>query len=149
MNACAFFLRGGAYERCLRETLDRLALPRVVHLLGPRDDVPSLMRSADLFVFPSRTEGLPNALLEAMSAACPIVTTDVPGCHDLVTHERTGLLVPYGDTSALANAMRRLLMDPAFARTLGRAASDEVDRRWHIRNTFDAYETLYREALRD
>ncbi len=144
------FLAGaGAYESRLRESIDRLALQRVVQLLGPREDVPSLMRSADLFVFPSRTEGLPNALLEAMSAACPIVTTDVPGCRDLVIHQRSGLLVPYGDTSALANAMQRLLVDPNLARSLGRAASDDVDRRWHIRNTFDAYEALYREALRD
>jgi len=142
-----FLAGGGTYETRLRETIERLALTGVVHLLGPREDVPALMRSADLFVFPSRTEGLPNALLEAMSAGCPIVTTDVPGCRDLVAHERTGLLVPYCDTPALANAMQRLIGDPILARTLGRAASDEVDRQWHIRSTFDAYEALYREAL--
>lgn len=146
-RARLFLAGGGAYEPRIREIVDRLGIQGSVHLLGPRDDVPSLLRSADLFVFPSRTEGLPNALLEAMSAGCPIVTTDVPGCHDLVTDGRTGLKVPYGDTSALANAMRRLIEDPVLARALGRAASDEVEHRWHIRETFNSYERLYREAL--
>lgn len=124
-----------------------LTLADRVHLLGPRDDVPSLLKAADVFAFPSRTEGLPNALLEAMAAGCPIVTTDVPGCHDLVTSDRTGLVVPYGDTQVLAEAMERLLADREFARRLGQAAAQEVAEHWTVAATYAAYSRLYDDAL--
>ena len=135
----------------LRAELDRriatLNLGDRVHLIGNRDDVASLLRCADLFVFPSRTEGLPNALLEAMAAGLPIVTTDAPGCRDLVTDERTGLQVPYGDTSSLARAMRRLLDDRALAGRLGAAARAAVESDWAIGPMLDAYEMLYRRVI--
>lgn len=133
----------------LRAEINQAGLRDDVLLLGARRDVPSLLRLARVFVFPSRTEGLPNALLEAMAAGLPIVTTDVPGCHDLVTHEATGLLVPYGDTPQLAEAMIRLLADRALADRLGAAAARTVDERWNISRTYDAYEGLYRDIVSD
>ncbi|MDO8632332.1 MAG: glycosyltransferase [Phycisphaerales bacterium] len=146
-NAHLLLVGGGA----LRDGLERLVRERTlesrVYFLGPRTDVPSLLKTADLFVFPSRTEGLPNALLEAMAAGCPIVTTDVPGCRDLITHEESGLLVPYGDTSALAGAMRRLLCDQSTAGRFAEAASRCVFDEWNQNVTFDSYEGSYREVL--
>ncbi|MEK7756021.1 MAG: glycosyltransferase, partial [Planctomycetota bacterium] len=137
----------------IREQLERqvrgLQLAHCVHFLGPRADVAALLKTADVFVFPSRTEGLPNALLEAMAAACPIVTTDVPGCRDLIVNGQTGLVVPYGDTLALAAAMRRLLRDHALAAQLGAQASEVVGTEWNIRLTYEAYAALYDEARRD
>ena len=124
-----------------------MGLATHVHLLGTRDDVPKLLKAADVFVLPSRTEGLPNALLEAMAAGCAIVTTDVPGCHDLVTHDETGLLVPYGDTSLLANAVLDLLGDTALATRLGRAAVAAVERDWHVERTWREYAAVYEEAV--
>ncbi len=118
-----------------------------VHLVGARDDVPRLLKTADVFVLPSRTEGLPNALLEAMAAGCPIVTTDVPGCRDLVANETTGRVVPFGDTAALAEAIRLLLQDRAAAVRWGDRAQEEVSRRWHFSQTIEAYHTLYQSVL--
>jgi len=117
-----------------------------VHLLGARHDIPQLLKTADVFAFPSRAEGLPNALLEAMAASCPIVTTDVPGCRDLIQHEQTGLVVPYGDTTALIGAIRLLLDDRALASRLGQAAATAVKQEWYIDKTHAAYEALYREV---
>ncbi|MBI4717767.1 MAG: glycosyltransferase [Planctomycetes bacterium] len=120
-----------------------------VHLLGMRRDVPALLKAADVFAFPSRTEGLPNALLEAMAAGCPVVATDVPGCRELVRHDQTGLLVPCGDYSTLAVSILRLLRDRPYARRLAAAAEEAVARDWHIRGTFDAYAAIYDEILAD
>ena len=133
----------GPMREHLAVLVDRLELGDRVHLLGARRDVPRLLKAADLFVFPSRTEGLPNALLEARAAECPIVTTDVPGCRDLIQDGTTGLLVPYGQADALADAIRRLLTEPETARRLSQSAAQEVTRHWHLDSSHDAYARLY------
>jgi glycosyltransferase involved in cell wall biosynthesis len=96
-----------------------------------------------MFVFPSRTEGLPNALLEAMAAGKPIVTTDVPGCRDLITHEQTGLLVPYGDARALAGAIVRIFSDPSLSARFGQESRRAAAKNWRIETTWRAYESIY------
>jgi len=138
---------GGPLLRELTEAVAILSVKDRVMLLGPRTDVPSLLRAADVFVFPSRTEGLPNALMEAMAAALPIVATDVPGCRDLIRNRETGLLVPYGDTQSLAAALGSLLDDRVLAAQLGRAAQREVTEHWHLSATWAGYARLYAEAL--
>ena len=135
----------------LRERLERhanhLALHDRIHWLGPRHDVPGLLKTCDVFAFPSRTEGLPNALLEAMAAACPIVTTDVPGCRDLIRHKDTGLLVPYGDTHALATAIRLLCVDRSREKQWGQRTAHSAAKEWRIDAMFNAYQLTYREII--
>ena len=83
--------------------------------------MPSVLAKADIFCLPSYREGVPNALLEACACGIPIVTTNVPGCRDVVTHELNGLLVPPRDTQALANAIEKLLNDTSLRDTMGNA----------------------------
>jgi glycosyltransferase involved in cell wall biosynthesis len=126
---------------------ERLGLRHRVHFTGFRQDIPALLAAADLFVFPSLTEGMPNALLEAMAAGLPVVACDVPGCHDLIDNQVNGLLVPPRSARALAAAVAQLLADPALARRLGRAARRTVMRS-HSQDICHAnYAALYGRIL--
>ena len=95
----------GEHRKAVEADVSKYSLQDRVIFLGRRNDVDRLCKSADLFVFPSRTEGMPNALLEAMAASLPVVTTNVPGCRDLVTDGQTGRLVEAEDVDGLAQAI--------------------------------------------
>jgi glycosyltransferase involved in cell wall biosynthesis len=90
-------------------------------LLGYREDVPELMAAADIFVLPSRFEGLPMSVIEAMLTGLPVVAADVRGPAEQVAPEVTGLLVPPGDAPALAEALRRLVSDVSLRERMGKA----------------------------
>lgn len=93
-----------------------------VRWLGHVDDMPGLFTTVDMVILPSYREGLPRGLIEAAACGLPLVTTDVPGCREVVTDGVDGLLVPARDVGALAAAIARLHGDPALARRLGQAA---------------------------
>ena len=92
-----------------------------VRFLGHRDDVPRLLAAADFLVLPSRYEGLPNVVLEAMRFRKPVVATAAPGTVEVVVNGETGLLVPVGDHKELARAIRDVVDDPGASPTLGRS----------------------------
>ena len=111
------------HERCLRAWSDEGS----VAWLGHRDDIAKVWADSHVAVLPSYREGMPKSLLEAGACARPLVTTDVPGCRELVTDEVNGLLVPPRDSVALAHALRRLISDPALRQRLGREARRTVE----------------------
>lgn len=118
----------------------------LIEWLGHVQDMPALFAGVDAKVLPSYREGLPKSLIEAAACALPLVTTDVPGCREVVTHERDGLLVPVRDAAALAAAIARLHDDPELAARLGRAAQDKALREFDegvvIAKTIDVYREL-------
>lgn len=114
-----------------------------VRFLGARHDVPALLRAADVFVFPSYAEGLPNALMEAMAAGCAIVCTDAPGNRDLVTDGSTGLLCPPRQAAALAESTLRFLRDREFAVQIGKNAQNKATRDFSQNAMVDRYLRLY------
>jgi glycosyltransferase involved in cell wall biosynthesis len=82
----------------------------IARWLGHRDDIPGLLKSCSLFCLPTYyREGLPRVLVEASAAGLPIVTTDVPGCREVVTPNKNGLLVPPRNPAALADALQFLI----------------------------------------
>jgi glycosyltransferase involved in cell wall biosynthesis len=115
-----------------------------VEFLGVRSDARGLMRCFDVFVVPSRSEGLPLALLEAMALERPIVATAVGGIPDVLSHEEDALLVPPDDPQALGFAVARLLTDHALATRLGARAQERLDTRHSAAATAGQYESLYR-----
>ena len=121
-----------------------------VHLPGPvlRDTLPDLYRAADLFVLPAvhdgkgNVDGLPNVILEAMASGLPVVASGISGIPLAVEDERTGLLVAERDPAALLGALRRLLADPAAARSMG----ERGRRKAEAELTWDAVAARYREG---
>ncbi len=89
--------------------------------LGYRDDVPALLAAADVFALPSHFEGLPMSVIEAMLTALPVVATDISGPREQVAAEATGLLVPPATVAPLAEALSRLIADPALRTRMGEA----------------------------
>ncbi len=118
----------------------------LVEWLGHVDDMPELLRSVDAVALPSYREGLPKGLIEAAACALPLVTTDVPGCREVVTHEKDGLLIPVRDAHALARAIKRLYDDPKLAAQLGSNARKSClaryDERRVIADTLAVYDAL-------
>jgi glycosyltransferase involved in cell wall biosynthesis len=106
----------------------------------------ALFADADMVVLPSYREGLPKSLIEAAACARPLITTDVPGCREVVTHLVDGLLIPVRDAHALARAIAELQDDPALARRLGEAARRKAlaqfDEKIVIARTLAVYDEL-------
>jgi glycosyltransferase involved in cell wall biosynthesis len=115
----------GAMQRLAQDCVPR---DRAVRFLGPRDDVPDLLREASIGVLMSRREGLPLAVLEMMATGLPVIVSDIPELTDVVSDGETGLVVALDDVEALAAAIERLRSDPDLRRRLGTAARRSVER---------------------
>ena len=118
-----------------------------VQFLGFVQDIPALMRESSIYVQPSAWEGFGLAVAEAMACALPPIVTDVDSLPEVVTHGKTGLVVPKDDAGVLAGALISLLSDPAHASALGAAARAEAIKRFSVERMADDYAALYDELL--
>jgi glycosyltransferase involved in cell wall biosynthesis len=92
----------------------------IVEVWGWQENMPATLAQADIFCLPSYREGVPNALLEACASGLPIVTTNAPGCRDVVENNVNGLLVPVRNAQKLAEALERLINNPELRLLLGK-----------------------------
>ncbi len=134
-------------ERLL-QLVQQLQLGHQVHILGSRADIPELLAVSDVFVFPSLHEAQPVALLEAMAAGLPVVASKISAIQDIVEDDREALLIPPGDSEAIAVAVEKLIADPIHARDLALRAQVKVQKQYSIESTVAAYDNLYRSLLR-
>lgn len=143
-----FLLAGEGEMRAeLQKMIDAPGLTGRVRLLGNRKDVSELLALADLFVFPTLYEGMSNALLEAMAATVPIVTTAVEGTAELITDQRTGRVVPPMNSAALADAIDELLNNPTRAAQLAAAAHAYVVENYSVQQFCEQHEQLFVRLL--
>jgi starch synthase (maltosyl-transferring) len=122
-------------------------LKSAVKFLGARSDVGALLRAADLLVLPSRWEGMPNVVLEAMAAGRPVVATAVAGTSELVRSGETGWLVPPEDPGAVAGALIEAARDQPRAQLYSRQGRDRVAREYRVETMVERYERLWARVL--
>jgi glycosyltransferase involved in cell wall biosynthesis len=137
----------GALRSELRAQADGLGLNGQVRFVGHVNDPVPLLYRMNLFVLPSRIEGMSNALLEAMAANRAVVATSVGGNPEVVVDGVTGLLVPPRDPARLANAVLTLLADPQRASAMGAAGRARVETCYSVQAMLRQLEDLYRREL--
>lgn len=114
---------------------------------GRRDDMPAVLHAAHIACLPSSYgEGLPKSLLEAAACGLPIVTTDTPGCRDVVRDGVNGLLVPVRDTAALAAALEKLIGDAALRSRMGRESRLRAESEFGLEGVIAQTLAIYREV---
>ncbi|MDY6913650.1 MAG: glycosyltransferase [Planctomycetota bacterium] len=136
----------GPERRIVENFIAHTDCGKKVRLLGFVDDVQGLLSAADIFVMPSRWEGWPLALAEAMAAQLPIVASDAPGICDVLVDGQTGLMVLPEDAAALAKAIERLAGDAELRTRLAQAARREVVQKHSIEKNIARHEEIYEEV---
>lgn len=122
----------------------------LIKWLGHVDDMPELYRSVDLVALPSYREGVPKSLIEASACGKPVITTDAPGCREVVVDGQNGFLIPVKDAHALANAIAKLDDSEELRVKMGakarQIAIDKFDEKIVLSQTLDVYDELLHEA---
>ncbi|MBI4530366.1 MAG: glycosyltransferase [Candidatus Latescibacteria bacterium] len=158
VEACAVLKERGYAFRCvivgggelwdqIRQQVVERQITAQVTLTGPlpRSEVIEWYRTADIFVLPSLSEGIPVALMEAMAMCLPVVATRITGIPELVDDEINGLLVEPRDVAALADRIAHLMSDPPLRRRLGLAAREKVAREFNLELVTDRLERVFLE----
>ncbi len=135
----------GPEKRNLESVRKRLSIGDRVVFLGERDDVDKILSVFDLFVLPSKNEGISNTILEAMATGLPVIATDVGGNPELVKHGHTGLLFPPGGCRALVDALNFYIeQNPHMIEIHGQNARERAVREFSLKRMVKEYETLYK-----
>lgn len=138
-------IAGEGEERAYLERLiEELGLHNHVRLLGNREDIISLLKASDIFIMPSRYEGLSLAMIEAMACGLPIIASDGPGLKDFINLEKNGLLFPIEDHQALAKCILRLANDRELRFRISHGARDTFKNEYDMRRNIKALDTLFR-----
>jgi colanic acid/amylovoran biosynthesis glycosyltransferase len=160
VEACRLLQKNGIDYRCiiigdgpqktnLENLIRRYEIKEKVKLAGsvPHEDVRSYYTQADIFVLPSLNEGIPVVLMEAMSNGLPVVSTQITGVPELVTHEEDGILVPPADHTGLAEAMIRLIKEAELRKQLGANARRKILSDFNLDINARKIKTLFEQAV--
>ncbi len=147
---CRFVLVGNPDpenpESISEETLEKWHNKKLIEWWGYREDIPNVLTKSNIVVLPSYREGLPKVLLEAASCGRAIVSTDVPGCREIVKHNQNGLIVPPHDSKALAEAIKILIQNEGLRKNMGLKGREIIEAEFTeeivIRQTMNLYKEL-------
>jgi glycosyltransferase involved in cell wall biosynthesis len=137
-----------AYMSRLEQLVSSLGVKEQVRFLGERDDVPEVLRAADIVLVPSWEEPFGMCVIEAMAMELPVLATNVGGPKEVITHERDGLLLPPREPARWAAAANRLLHETGLRTSLGRAARERVVEQMSTEDYVERVLDGYAESLR-
>lgn len=148
-NLLVLIVGEGIERRQLETLVCDLEMEKYVKLPGVRNDIMALMQAADMFVMPSRYEGLSIAMIEAMSCGLPIIASDAPGLNTYITHEYNGLLFPVEDYKALANSIIRLSGDKNLRKNIAQEAKRSFEKEYNMLNNIKPINHLFKQHVRN
>jgi glycosyltransferase involved in cell wall biosynthesis len=137
----------GYFHQKLERQVEDLGLSNQVIFTGFRRDIPNILAALDILVLVSNMEALPVTIMEAMTAAKPVVATAVGGILDLVEDGQSGILVPPRNPTAVASALQRLLTNPTLAQQMGQEGRKIALRRMTVQGAVRQNEAMYEEVL--
>jgi glycosyltransferase involved in cell wall biosynthesis len=129
----------GPLEANLKEIAKRLGIESTVCFYGQTDRVAEILPASDIFVLPSVSEGLANALLEAMACGLPVLTTDTIGTRSVIEPPKEGLLFPEDDLGSLVTGLLTLLQDPALREDMGHNARIKIEKFFSVDRMAELY----------
>jgi glycosyltransferase involved in cell wall biosynthesis len=143
------YLIGDPLSTEIQQRLQKIGLGDNVHLIGPKhgEELAELYRNALFFVLSSNEEGLGIVILEAMASGLPVVSTDCGGPATAISDKEAGFLTPVGDAGALADAMEKLLVEPALRQRMGREGRRVAEERFSLNAAGKIFLDTYDEVL--
>ncbi|MFC1524389.1 glycosyltransferase [Thermodesulfobacteriota bacterium] len=139
---------GGVCEHQLKQLADELEVASQIHFLGTRADVPYLYRLFDVYCLPSRYEGMPLTILEAMASHVPVIGTNVLGIKELINHLENGILVEDNDPDELAKAIIKMEKNPQLSDSLARTGRQTVVSKYSLLENVKIHEEIFNKYAR-
>ncbi|MBM9514557.1 glycosyltransferase [Desulfogranum marinum] len=133
----------GEQREELQKLCQNMGIADSVHFVGFRQDRLEFLRGFDVFVLPSRLEGIPRCLMESMAANVPIIASNIPGCNDLIIHERTGLLFKLDDHADLSSQIEKLVKSEKLRSSLDKAAFSFVTENYSAAHMAQKYQKCF------
>jgi len=146
-NTSLVFVGSGPLRASLEEQIKRFELQEKVKILGSRPNAQDLMPAFDILCLPSKTEGMPNSVMEASSAGVPIVASNAGGVREIVIDEITGFLFTSGNVDALQDKLQRLILDPQRRAKMGNAGRILMEEKFTLERMLRYHEQLYQELI--
>lgn len=137
----------GELRKTIEAEIIHLGLTGNVRLLGSMANIHELLPGGDIFILSSKREGLPLAILEAMSCGLPVVATNVGAISEIVDNNVNGVLVPAGNQALLAKKIAYLLENPQWTKSLARAGRETVKKSYGLKKMAESYAQLYRNII--
>jgi glycosyltransferase involved in cell wall biosynthesis len=137
----------GPKQNNLKEEALRQGISEQIEFMGFKPDAITFLKTFDAFVLPSRMEGIPRCIMEAMAATVPVIVSDIPGNRDLVIHQKTGLLFSPGNSRDLADKIVTLMRHPEDAKNMAIRAREKVEAEFSSRKMAHEYTNLYFDLL--